>query len=130
MTFARLKIALLRALGRIEARLDTGGKTNSGGGGSPPFQVGNPTLATAGLTLSTGEIQLIRETLKPVSKGTPPQFRVGDPLQPGIFVGLLPNSITSKFPRLSGLFYFIDRSGAVMLVAIDAKIIVAIVTPA
>jgi hypothetical protein len=79
-----------------------------------------------GLTLSTDEIQLIRETLKPANKGAP-QFSVGDPLQPGIPVTLLPNSITSKFPSLSGLFYFFDRGGAVMVVAF--RTIVGTVTP-
>jgi outer membrane murein-binding lipoprotein Lpp len=110
-------------LGRIETRLDTA--ASQGRVGGPGFLVG--------LTLSSDETQLIRAVLKPVLKGVPQQFKVGDLLEPGIFVAMLPREITSKFLRLSGLLYFTDRSGALMLVASIApgyNVIVGTVTPA
>jgi hypothetical protein len=95
-----------KALERIEARLDTGGGVSPLNNQGLTFQVG--ANGSPVLTLSSDETQLIRDILKPVPKGTPQQFRVGDSLGPGIFISLLPTPITSKFPRLRGLFYFFD----------------------
>jgi hypothetical protein len=59
------------ALGRIEATLNAGVQSTP--------RAANP---IASLTLSTGETQLIREILKPVRKGAPQQYKMGDPLLP------------------------------------------------
>ncbi len=93
------------ALARIETRLNPAVQARLIGGSEPI------------VSLSDDETQLIREILKPVSKGAPQQFNVGDFLDPGVAVTSLPDAITSKLPKLLEIRYFFDRSGAIMLVA-------------